>query len=77
VFKSTPLSLLADLSPGESLFTSCREEEFSETHLQYFEMLCAAASKTYYLQPYRHTTIPQDVVVLDEYAGRRLAPPRS
>jgi hypothetical protein len=47
---------------------SCLEEVFSETHLQVIERLCTQASKTPCLSPYRHTTLPQDVVALNGYA---------
>jgi hypothetical protein len=48
---------------------SYREEVFSVTHLQVIEKLCIGAPKTPLLLPYRHTTLPQDVGGLDEYAG--------
>ena len=58
-------------------FQTVSEEEFSETRLQIIERLCAEASNTPRFPSYRHRMLPQDVVVLDGYAGRRLARPRS
>jgi hypothetical protein len=49
-------------------FQTVSEDVFSETHLQVIERLCTQASKTPRFSPYRHTTLPQDVVGLDGYA---------
>jgi hypothetical protein len=56
------------------LFMSCREEEFSETRLQVIERLCAKGSKTPRSRSLKLRMLPQDVVVLDGYAGSRLSP---
>ena len=52
------------------LFTSCREEEFSETHIQACETLCVRIGAERGLESDRYRTQPQDVVALDRDASR-------
>jgi hypothetical protein len=54
---------------GMPLFTNYLEEEFSETHMQPVVYLCVRTGSKWGVPPDRHTTLPQDVVVLDGYAG--------
>jgi hypothetical protein len=53
------------------------EEVFSETRMRKLESLRTEPVETVAYAPYRHTTLPQDVVGVNGYAGSRLPLPRS
>jgi hypothetical protein len=54
----------------------CLEGKFSETRFRHRATLCTGEEQEPDLPPDRHGVLPQDVVVLDKYAGVSLPPPR-
>jgi hypothetical protein len=56
---------------------SCREGVFSETHIHGGETLCIRTGGERWHRSDRYTLLPQDVGVVDGYAGAALGPGRS